>query len=210
MRLVAISETAACQERLFALQTTQRTSTHTVGVETGRSVPPQVSQNIEALEDYYERAEQSVGAAQRLLERFSAPLGQPWFLGVIVLFTALWITYNLLAPTLGLVRFDPPPFSALQGVVSLSALLITTIVLIGQNRLARLERQREQLELHVNILTEQKTTKLLHLIEELRHDLPMVRDRHDPDAATLQEPTDTAGILNALEKKSDDREKSGK
>jgi uncharacterized membrane protein len=167
-------------------------------------LPPQVSRNIEALEGYYQREERRSSPAQRLVERVSAPIGRPWFLGVIVLFVGLWILYNTLAPTLGWVRFDPPPFSGLQGIVSVTALLVTTIVLIGQNRLARLERQREQLELQVNILTEQKTTKLLHLIEELRHDLPMVRDRHDPDAARLQRPTDTAGILSALEKKSSD------
>jgi uncharacterized membrane protein len=165
-------------------------------------VSPQVSQNIEALEGYYQREEQRGSSAQRLLERVSASIGRPWFLAVIVLFVALWVLYNSLAPTLGWRRFDAPPFSGLQGIVSATALLITTIVLVGQNRLARLERQRGQLELQVNILTEQKTTKLLHLIEELRHDLPMVRDRHDPDAATLQKPTDTAGILSALDRKS--------
>lgn len=167
----------------------------------------QVSQNIEALEQYSQREERRVSAAQRLLERFSGAIGRPWFLGTIMLFVALWISYNSLAHRFGLERFDPPPFSGLQGIVSLAALLITTIVLIGQNRLTRLERQREQLELQLNILTEQKTTKLVHLIEELRHDLPMVRDRHDADAAMLQLPTDTTGILSALEKKSSDKGK---
>lgn len=165
-----------------------------------KSLPPTVSENIEALESYYARMDQRAGPAQRLLERFSRAIGRPWFLGLIAMGVLIWIGYNLLAPRWGLRTFDPVPFSALQGLLSLSALLITTVVLIGQNRLAQLERQREQLELQVNILTEQKTTKLLHLLEELRHDLPMVRDRHDPDTAKLQQPTDTTEILAALEK----------
>ena len=137
-----------------------------------------------------------------MLEHFSAAIGRPWFLAVILLFVVGWIAWNLLATHIGLQPFDPPPFfQGLEGIVSLTALLITTVVLIGQNRLAQLERQREQLELQVNILTEQKTIKLVTLIEELRHDLPMVRDRHDPDAATLQQPTDTASILSALEQR---------
>lgn len=115
-----------------------------------------------------------------------------------------------MAPRLGVNMFDPPPFSALQGIVSFAALLTTTIVLIGQNRLAHLGRRREHLELQVNILTEQKTTKLIHLLEELRHDLPMVRDRHDPDAATLQVPTDATGILTALEDAQKSNEKAGR
>jgi uncharacterized membrane protein len=48
-------------------------------------------------------------------------------------------------------------------------------------------------------LTEQKTTTVIRLLEELRRDLPMVHDRHDADAATLQLPTDAAKILSALE-----------
>jgi uncharacterized membrane protein len=165
-----------------------------------KSLPPTISENIEVLEAYYAREERRAGAAQRLLERFSNAIGQPWFLALMLLLVLAWIAYNLLAPLFGLKPFDSPPFPGLQGIVSLSALIITTVVLIGQNRLAHLEHRREQLELQVNILTEQKTTKIVHLLEELRHDLPMVRDRHDPDAAQLQQPTDTNEILTALER----------
>src|SRR5579862_2670865 len=129
-----------------------------------KPLPATVSENIEALESYYARMERRVGPAQRLLERFSRAIGRPWFLALIALCVMLWVGYNLLAPKMGWTIFDPAPFPALQGLLSLSALLITTVVLIGQNRLAQLERQREQLELQVNILTEQKTTKLLHLL----------------------------------------------
>jgi uncharacterized membrane protein len=169
------------------------------------SVPASISQNIETIAEYYKREAQRIGRAQRLLERIGAGIGQPGFLGAILIFVALWIGGNLLALHLHLhlQPIDPPPFSALQGIVSLAALVTTTIVLIGQNRLAKQEQRREQLELQVNILTEQKTTKLIHLLEELRHDLPMVRDREDPDAAALQQPTDTAQILNALEQAQD-------
>ena len=74
------------------------------------------------------------------------------------------------------------PFSGLQGVLTLIALLTATVVLIGQRRQTRLSEQRAHLDLQINLITEQKVTKLIHLIEELRQDLPMVRDRHDPHA----------------------------
>jgi uncharacterized membrane protein len=168
-------------------------------------VPASISQNIEAIADYYKREEQKTGRAQKLLERLGAAIGRPVFLGTVLLLVGLWIVVNLLAPHIGVAAFDPPPFSGLQGIVSLSALLITTIVLIGQNRLAKLEQLRGQLELQVNILTEQKTTTLIRLLEELRRDLPMVQDRHDQDAATLQVPTDAKQILTALEEEEDRR-----
>jgi uncharacterized membrane protein len=164
-------------------------------------VPASINQNIEAIGEYYKREEQRTTRAQRLLERLADAIGRPLFLSLILLFVAAWMLGNVLAPRFGLPAFDPPPFSALQGFVSLSALLITTILLIGQNRLAKLEQRRGDLELQVNILTEQKTTTLIRLIEELRRDLPMVPDRHDADAATLQVPTDANQILSALEDK---------
>ncbi|HEX2789190.1 MAG TPA: DUF1003 domain-containing protein [Steroidobacteraceae bacterium] len=165
------------------------------------AVPASISQNIEAIGAYYKREEQRTTRAQRLLERLGDAIGRPLFLSSVLLFVAMWILANVMAPRVGMLAFDPPPFSGLQGIVSLSALLITAIVLIGQNRLAKLEQRRGELELQVNILTEQKTTTLIRLIEELRRDLPMVPDRHDADAAKLQVPTDANQILSALEQK---------
>jgi uncharacterized membrane protein len=162
-------------------------------------VPASVSQNIETIEQFYQREQGRVRGPQRLLERIAHAIGRPFFLAAIGVFVLLWILANVLAVRLGWQVFDPPPFPALQGIVSLAALLSTLVVLIGQNRLAKLEQRREHLELQVNILTEQKTTKLIHLLEELRHDLPMVRDRVDPDVAALKQPADAKQILSALE-----------
>jgi uncharacterized membrane protein len=75
--------------------------------------------------------------------------------------------------------------------------LTATVVLIKQNRLTRIEKQRAYLDLQLNLLTEQKTTKLIDPIEELRNDLPMVKNRHDPASAALQKPTDPRMVLAA-------------
>lgn len=73
------------------------------------------------------------------------------------------------------------------------------MVLIAQNRESKLEEQRLHLELQDNLLTEQKTTTIIRLLEELRHDLPMVKDRHDPEATEMQKPMDPDEVLAALE-----------
>jgi uncharacterized membrane protein len=72
-------------------------------------------------------------------------------------------------------------------------------VLVAQNRQAKLEKQHTHLELQVSLLTEQKVTKIINLIEELRRDMPMVRDRHDAHAEALQESADTAKVVAALQ-----------
>ncbi len=161
----------------------------------------QISQNIEAIMSFYSRDERQISASQRVLETISASVGRPLYLGSLVLVVALWVFANAMAHRLGFAEIDPPPFFWLQGLVSLGALLTTTVLLIKQNRLAALEERRAHLELQVNLLTEQKTTKLIKLMEELRRDLPMVKNRVDAEAAALQQPTDAGQVLAELDER---------
>lgn len=160
-----------------------------------------IGQNIETIAALYLREEQNITRSQRALATISNSLGRPFFLGAVVLFVALWILVNALVKQLGFATFDPPPFLWLQGLVGLGAFLTMIVVLIKQNRLARLEERRAHLELQVNLITEQKTTKLINLIEELRRDLPMIKDRHDPETTIYQQPTDPESVLAALDER---------
>ena len=159
----------------------------------------QISQNIEAIAEFYTREEQKISRSQRILERISSFIGQPVFLGFILLFVALWMVANTALLQLGMVEFDPAPFFWLQGIVGLGALLTADIVLIKQNRLAKLAEQRAHLDLKVTLLTEQKAAKLIDLLEELRRDLPNVKDRHDPEAAALIQSMNPDSVLAALD-----------
>ena len=161
----------------------------------------QIGQNIETILAFYTREEKKMSGSQRVLETASSFAAQPLFLGCILLLSALWILGNVIAHRLGFFELDPAPFFWLQGIVSLGALLTATVVLIKQNRLAKLEERRAHLELQVNLLTEQKVTKLINLIEELRHDLPNVKNREDPEAMALQQPTDPEQVLAALDER---------
>src|ERR1019366_2230585 len=166
-------------------------------------VPEHISQNIDSILAFYRREEQKISNSQRLLETLGGFMGRPVYLASVLSFVALWLLGNALFELLGFPALDPPPFFWLQGVVSLGALITTTVVLITQNREAKLEQQRLELELQVNLLTEQKTTKIIRLLEELRRDLPMVKDRHDPEAAALQKSTDPEEVLSALKERRD-------
>jgi uncharacterized membrane protein len=163
----------------------------------------QISQNIEAVLDFYTREEQKISRSQRILERISHLIGQPVFLGFILLFVALWMLVNALLRQFGMAEFDPAPFFWLQGIVGLGALLTATVVLTKQNRLAKLAEQRAHLDLKVTLLTEQKAAKLIDLLEELRRDLPNVRNRHDPEAVALKQSMNPDLVLAALDERSE-------
>ena len=167
------------------------------------SEPDQTSQNIEAILEFYAREEQKISRSQRILERISGSIGQPVFLGFILLFVVLWILANTVLRQFGMAGFDPAPFFWLQGIVGLGALLTATVVLTKQNRLAKLEELRAHLDLKVTLLTEQKAAKLIDLLEELRRDLPNVRNRHDPEAMALQQPMNPELVRAALDERKD-------
>jgi uncharacterized membrane protein len=163
------------------------------------SLSDHIDQNVSTVADLHEREADALSPARRHLERISAVVARPGYLVAILGFVVLWIAANILGRFIGIAAWDPPPFQWLQGLLTLIALLTTTVVLIAQIRQSKLEQQRSHLDLQVNLLTEQKVTQLIRLVEELRRDLPMVKNRHDPVSQSMQEAANASEVLEALE-----------
>ena len=144
-------------------------------------------------------AERQVDSHQRAVESLTTWLGRPQFLYGVLIGVSLWMLVNGLAPHLGLPRWDDPPFSWLQGLLGLTGLLMTTAVLITQNRQGKLAERREQLDMQMSLLVEQRTAKIIDLLEELRRDLPNVHDRVDAEAEALTQSVDPHEVLATLE-----------
>lgn len=165
------------------------------------AVSEHVAQNIDTIAQLHAEAEHRVGRHQRAIERVGSVIGHPRSLYAIAAGVTFWVVFNVAAPHLGLLPLDAPPFFWLQGLVSLTALLMTTVVLTTQKRQARRTAQRDHLDLQVNLIAEQKIAKLIALIEELRRDLPSVRDRRDSVAEAMIEAVDTGAMVSALAQK---------
>jgi uncharacterized membrane protein len=162
-------------------------------------VPEHVHHNIQAIGDLRDAAERSLPAGQRAVEALTTRLGRPWTLYALVTMLIGWVGYNVFAHAFGAATFDPPPFFTLQGIVGIYAALMTTMILITQNRQAAYAQRNAHLDLQVNILAEQRTAKIVALLEELRRDLPNVRDRVDPIAEALQHALHPHAINSALD-----------
>lgn len=162
-------------------------------------LPDPLGHNIEAIVALHTSAERNVPRHQRVLETATAFFGRPAFLYISLLVVALWILFNVL-PHLGLPQFDPPPFDLLQLSLGIISLPITIAVLIKQDRQEKLAEQRAQLSLQLNLLSEQKIAKLIGLIEELRRDLPDVKNRYDAEAEVMKQAADPQMVMDTLEK----------
>ena len=161
-------------------------------------IPERVAQNIAEILELESRELARTTRAQLWLERLSRRLARPAFPLLLLAFIFAWMGVNVTSARIGIPHFDPPPFPWLAGLLTLTGLLTTTIVLIGQGRQSTLAEQRAHLDLQINLLTEQKVTKLIHLLEELRADLPGVRMRHDPHVSELKKPADPTQLASAL------------
>ena len=159
-----------------------------------------VEQDIHTLVALRMDAERQTDHHQRMIEKVTANLGRPRFFYLILVCVGTWTTLNLICSLFHLPTFDPPPFYWLQGLIGLSALLMTTVVLITQNRQGRLAEQRRHLDLEISLLAERKVSKLIALVEELRHDLPIVEDRHDPVANAMKETANPGDVLTTFNK----------
>jgi uncharacterized membrane protein len=162
-------------------------------------VPEHVSLNIDAIRSVREKAGRSLRSDQRAIEAFTNFVGQPRSLYALIVSVVLWIAYNMAAPAFHRAPFDPSPFFFLQGAIAFYAAIMSTMILVTQNRQRKDEERNAHLELQVNLLAEQRTGKIVALLEELRRDLPNVRDRVDPVADALQEQVLPAAVISAID-----------
>jgi uncharacterized membrane protein len=69
---------------------------------------------------------------------------------------------------------------------------------MSQRRKDELSELREQLNLELAIITEQKVAKLIALNEEMRRDNPQLADRVDDQADAMAKPADPEAVLDAF------------
>ena len=157
----------------------------------------QVVKNIETIIGFQAKQEQNLPVKDRVVEKIAAFFGKSEFLYLQLLFFSSWAVCSHAAPQF--LPFGLPIFDAREVGVDVCALLIATGVLVQQNRQDRLAEQRSHLTLQINLLTEQKIAKLIELVEELRADLPNIKDRQDLEAKVMQQATDPQIVLDILQ-----------
>ena len=157
----------------------------------------QVVKNIRTIIGFQAKQEEKLPWRERIVEKVAAFFGKSEFLYLQIIFFTGWAICSHLAPNL--LPFGMPLFDAKQMGVDIAALLIATGVLVQQSRQDRLAEQRSHLILQINLLTEQKIAKLIELVEELRADLPTIRDRSDLEAQIMTQATDPQIVLDILQ-----------
>ena len=128
-----------------------------------------------------------------------------WFSGSLsfvyfhVVWFGLWIALN--TGKAGMAPFDPYPYGLLTMVVSLEAIFLSTFVLISQNRLSAEADRQTELDLHVDLLTETKLTRVIKMLHEIQDQLGIECSASD-ELADLELSTNPEDVLAEIERAS--------
>jgi uncharacterized membrane protein len=165
---------------------------------TDRILPAHVEGTVEAIATLHAEHYDGSTPLQKAIDRATSKAGRPGFVALLTVVVVGWMAVNLFMIALGLTPLDEPPFFWMQGAVALTALYMTLLILATQRREDQLASRREQPTLELSILAEQKSAKIIELMEELRRDLPMLQNRVDQEASDMSVPVDPKAVFKAI------------
>ena len=168
------------------------------GRDQERRLPSHIEEAVGAIAKLHAEHVEAATPLQRTIGSLTRVVAQPRTVGWLTVFVAAWIGLNLLAPQFGVAGIDPPPFTWLGLALSLVALYLMVLILTAQRRDDELAELREQLTLELALLSEQKTAKMIELLEEFRRDTPLVENRKDDQADAMAQPADPQSVVEAL------------
>ncbi|MEK7602936.1 MAG: DUF1003 domain-containing protein [Patescibacteria group bacterium] len=155
-----------------------------------------VQKRVSQLKTFKAKADAKRTPAEKFADFLTTKFGSVVFLGLNATWFIIWILIN--TSKLPIIDpFDPYPFGFLTMVVSLEAIFLAIIVLISQNREARIGELREEIELQVSTIAEGELTKLINLMVALMEKEGVKID--DPELRKMLKPVDQPKLEKQLE-----------
>jgi uncharacterized membrane protein len=151
--------------------------------------------NVRAVADLERQAFHQRSTLERFSDAVTQAAGSGIFIVVHLLWFAIWMVVNRHPPA-----FDPYPYSLLNALVSLEAIVLTSIVLMTQNRMTKQADKRAHLDLQVNLLAEQELTAILQMIYALCQKAGTCARINDHRVEELLRETDIMQLAIAVEK----------
>jgi uncharacterized membrane protein len=151
--------------------------------------------NVEKVVQLEAEQEKHVAPANRLSEAIARFAGTNAFVLVQLVCVGLWIIINtgaIVDP------FDPYPFVLLGMLLALEAVLLTSFVLIRQNRMGQIADRRAHLDLQINLLAEKESTKVLQLLQRMSREMGIEQLVTDRETKELSRDTEIEDVARDL------------
>ena len=129
-------------------------------------VPNHVQEHIGTIAKHEQEFLARRSSAERLGDLTAAIVGNLGFVAAHIFLLLFWILANTLdMPPIP--HFDPVPFSLLGTIVAMEAILLASLILMRQARLARRADEREHLMLQILLLTEKEVTAVISMNQQI-------------------------------------------
>ena len=102
----------------------------------------------------------------RLADKITGFAGSLRFVRIHVAWFAAWILTNTVVLEADQ-RFDPYPFGLLTLIVSLEAIVLTSFVMVSQNRQAAVSEVRAELDYRTDLLAEREIDLIMRFLERM-------------------------------------------
>lgn len=158
-----------------------------------------VERNLAVVADIEARALAERTLGEKIGDKVSSLIGSMPFVLFHFAWFATWLALNLGAIP-GWKPFDPYPFGLLTLVVSLEAIFLSLFLLISQNRMTRQADKRSHLDLQINMLAEEESTRTLRLIERIADKVGVPKDNSE-SSPDLDHSTDVARLASGVDRR---------
>jgi uncharacterized membrane protein len=160
------------------------------------SINRTLERNIRVLVRRRQAEEERARLEEKISARIAAFTGSMTFVYIHAAVYGVWIVLNL-GWLPGVTPFDPT-FVVLAMVASVEAIFLSTFVLINQNRLARTDERRADLDLQISLLTEHELTRLAILLKKVADRLEVATEVDDEIAEVTRDVKPEA-VLDEIE-----------
>jgi uncharacterized membrane protein len=152
--------------------------------------------NIAAVRDLATEVRRGRTRLDRITDAVSGFAGSPRFLLAQVGAVGGWVALNALA----WLRFDPFPFEFLNFILAVEAIVLSTVVLMAQNRQGRAASEQADLHLQVGLLAEQEATKMLEMLRAIHARLGLDAAAKDKELGEMIQTTQVELISDELKR----------
>ena len=151
--------------------------------------------NVETIAEMERVSQVKRTLGERVADGFASAVGSWTFIIIQSVLLIVWVILNVI----GWWRhWDPYPFILLNLALSFQAAYASPIIMMSQNRQARLSERRNHLDLQINLLTEQENTEMLRMLRAIckRLDIPIA---DSPAVAAMSQRTKPDKVVEQIE-----------
>src|SRR5580692_10661824 len=162
-------------------------------------VPNHVQDHIDTIAKHEQEFLARRSSAERLGDLTAAIVGNLGFVAAHIFLFLFWILLNTLdMPPIP--HFDPVPFSLLGTIVAMEAILLASLILMRQARLARRADEREHLMLQILLLTEKEVTALISMNQQIASKVGLSKMENSKEIEALGQNTSIDEVAQDIQR----------